>query len=202
MTEIKQNDITFVVSGPVHEGGIESSHNRPSTFRYSTKEVLQSIRKHYPEAKILLSTWEGSSTQGLEFDQLVLSEDPGSEIEYITKGKIYNINNTRMATSVYAGLKKVTTKYAVRTRTDILCINNKMVERYESLLKQMPLSPNSELKKFKQKIMIPNELLSATVKNMPFFIADSFNFGLTEDIIKLWEPTYQSLINTQNKDEK
>ncbi|HDK8381924.1 TPA: wavE lipopolysaccharide synthesis family protein, partial [Escherichia coli] len=43
---MKSENITFVVQGPV---------------RNETKDTLESIRLNFKEAKIILSTWEGSN---------------------------------------------------------------------------------------------------------------------------------------------
>lgn len=59
---IDTKDISVVVQGAV--GGY-------------TPVCLASVRKHLPESEIVLSTWKGSNVEGLDYDVLVLSDDPG-----------------------------------------------------------------------------------------------------------------------------
>ena len=62
--KITSRDISVVVQGPIH--------------KTRTKKCLQSIRKNLPAAEIILSTWQNSSVNGMDFDILVANEDPGA----------------------------------------------------------------------------------------------------------------------------
>ena len=55
MTQITDKDITFVVQGPV-----QASQERKQLSGI-TEQCLRSIRAHFPESKIILSTWAGGS---------------------------------------------------------------------------------------------------------------------------------------------
>ena len=65
---VDNKDITVVVQGAVD--------------REKTPICLQSIRRMLPGAFIILSTWEGTDVDGLEYDDVVLSEDPGGFDEF------------------------------------------------------------------------------------------------------------------------
>ena len=60
---IDTNDISVVVQGAIDQ--------------INTPKCLRSIRKRLPGAEIILSTWEGSPIDGLDYDKLVLNKDPG-----------------------------------------------------------------------------------------------------------------------------
>lgn len=97
MESIKFEEISIVVQGPV----------QPTI----TENALRSIREHLPGGEIILSTWEGTDCSGLEYDLLVLNQDPG-----VLPPAMLNTN--RQIVSTVNGLKRVTRKYAVKFRTD------------------------------------------------------------------------------------
>ena len=55
MYKIQNKDITIVVQGPVDP--------------VNTPKCIASIRKYFKGSKIILSTWEGTDTYGLDFDE-------------------------------------------------------------------------------------------------------------------------------------
>lgn len=64
LLDIKPKDISVVVQGAIN--------------KEITPRCLQSIRTLLPNAEIILSTWEGSDVDGLDYDKLVLNKDPGA----------------------------------------------------------------------------------------------------------------------------
>jgi hypothetical protein len=84
---INTDGLSVIVQGAIH-----------SEF---TPLCLQSIRKYLPDAEIILSTWEGSNVDGLEYDILILNEDPGY------KKHCRDNNTNRQLVSIQGGLKKV-----------------------------------------------------------------------------------------------
>lgn len=57
-------DISVIVQGAINKN--------------ETIKCLQSIRHYLPGAEIILSTWEGSNITDLDYDNLILSKDPGA----------------------------------------------------------------------------------------------------------------------------
>ena len=51
-----------------------------------TKLCLESIRKYLPGAEIILSTWDDSNIDRLDYDVVIFNKDPG-DLKY-TNGKI------------------------------------------------------------------------------------------------------------------
>lgn len=140
-----------------------------------TPKCLNSIRKQLPEAKIILSTWEGSNVEGLDYDILLLNKDPGAF--YVISsggGKIYN-NLNRQLHSTKEGLKRVDTKYALKVRSDIILDSNSFLNYYDKFPKRC-----DEYKLFKNRIIIHS--VSTRFGIIPFHFSDWWFFGLTEDL--------------------
>ncbi len=108
---IRPQDISFVVQGPIN-------HEEP----LRTLWVLESIRKHYPGATIILSTWDTENTNALDYDVLVQQQAPDAVKTVYSE----QCNVNRLLVSSQKGLEKVLTPYAVKTRTDILFTNNNL----------------------------------------------------------------------------
>ena len=62
---LSYSDISVVVQGPIER----------TTEKNITGTVCESIRKILPGAEIILSTWEGNDTQGIEFDKVIFNEN-------------------------------------------------------------------------------------------------------------------------------
>ena len=72
---IKSDEISVVVQGAINN-------------KY-TPICLASIRKIFPYATIILSTWKNSKTENLDYDVLIENEDPGSEVCDVVYNVIY-----------------------------------------------------------------------------------------------------------------
>jgi len=92
--------ISFVIQGPIHKE------------KDITKKCCNSIRKFFPESKIILSTWKGSNSEDLDIDEKIESDDPGSDIFYYKYNKLEN-NVNRMLRSSFNGLLAVNSEYSV-----------------------------------------------------------------------------------------
>ena len=114
---ITSKELSFVVQGPVHTGG-----------EFSTINACNSIRKYFPDAEIILSTWIGENTEGITYDTLVLSEDPGGFLRW---DKVM-VNVNRQIVSSYNGIKATGRPYVVKTRTDILFNNDQLLAKFNN----------------------------------------------------------------------
>lgn len=101
-TAVSLHHISIVV-----QGGVSSV----------TAEVLRQLRAIFLGAEIILSTWEGTDLDGLDFDKAVLSSDPGAFCADEVAGTLNNVN--RQLVSVQAGLAAAVRPYILKTRTDI-----------------------------------------------------------------------------------
>ena len=149
---------TFVIQGRVER---------------TAKKCCESIRLHYPSSKILISTWRDQDTSSLDYDKLVLNDDPGA-YEY-SQGRFFNTN--RQIVSTFSGLKEVETEFAIKTRADILFQN-------ENLKNFQRLEPANL---FQNKIIALNCFFRNPSKFPTLFhIGDIFQIGRTADLQRLW----------------
>ncbi|ERP89968.1 hypothetical protein Q666_13725 [Marinobacter sp. ES-1] len=176
---VSNTDITVVVQGPVQ------------TFRDReqeegiTKKCLKSVRQHLPGAHIILSTWPDQDLAGLDYDELVISPDPGPNIRYFkANGEPQQFNNNRQIVSTKAGLNRVKTPYAVKLRSDNFLTGSMFVEiqgRYPA---------RSEKFRFLQeRVVVSNVFTRKYAKGFPvaYHLSDFFYFGRTEDLMSLWD---------------
>lgn len=99
---IESQDISVVV-----QGAIELEY---------IKKLLKSIRKFLPKAEIIVSTWEGTDVNYLDYDILQINKDPGCEV-FTVFGKKHNLN--RQILSTKNGIKRTTRKYVLKIRSDM-----------------------------------------------------------------------------------
>jgi len=168
---IDSKDISVVVQGAIDP-------------KY-TKKCLKSIRKHLPKAEIILSTWEGSIVDGLDYDILVENEDPGAIIQDF-ECNIYN-NVNRQLISSQNGLKKVSRKYTLKLRTDFYLKGNRFLKYFD----KFPVR-NDKYAFFKHRVIVSSlysREFSAERKKIktPFHPSDFYFFGLTEDVKSYFE---------------
>src|SRR5690606_17726021 len=107
------SDISVVVQGPVQS--FQDREQEPGI----TQKCLESVRHYLPGSTIILSTWPNQNLEGLDYDKLVISEDPGPNIRYFKRdGTPQKFNNNRQIVSSREGLRQVSTRYAVKLRSD------------------------------------------------------------------------------------
>ena len=162
---INSKDISVVVQGAID--------------KENTPKCLKSIRKYLPDAEVILSTWEGSNTEGLDFDILLLNNDPGS-----FKMSPWEINNVkRQIFSTLQGLKNCSRKYALKIRSDILLTGDNFTKYFDKFD-----SYNEEWHFLKKRIIIPSFLSrDPRVWESPMCPSDWCSFGLLEDMLALWD---------------
>lgn len=162
---IESKDITVIVQGQVKAK--------------ITHKCLKSIRKYLPDSEIILSTWEGTDTNGLDFDKLVLSKDPGAKKHDFIHNSYNNVN--RQLVSTQAGLNVAKRQYCLKLRTDALLKNDHFINYWDKFKKR-----NSDYSLFQNRIMISSsytrEASNETGYPLPFHPSDFWWFGLTKDI--------------------
>ena len=168
---IDSKDISVVVQGAIDN--------------IETRKCLISIRKYLPDAEIILSTWEGSDTSSLDYDQVIYNKDPGAIIIDESDGKkIYN-NMNRQLLSTQSGLDKVKRKYTLKVRSDLILNGNSFLKYFDKFQKRI-----DNYKLFERKIIIPS-LVTRYYINLykksgwaltPFHFSDWWFLGLTKDV--------------------
>ena len=178
---IQYQDISIVVQGPILG---------PSSYditKETTKVVCQRVRKLFPQSEIILSTYEGSNVEGIDYDVLVLSPDPGAaSFIYREEKALHNIN--RMIVSTFNGVKAATRKYVLRLRSDLFVISKSFLNYFD----QFP-HYNNDLKVVKSRIIafsihsLRRERGSGMEVHRPFHISDWAYFGYREDLYNLYD---------------
>lgn len=174
MGKISSKDISIVVQG--------------KNIALYTKKCIQSLRKHFPYAEIIFSTYENEDVSNLDFDALVTSVDPKATL---LSGKMYN-NINRILVTTKAGIEKASRKYCLKIRSDLMFDNDKILsdigakfpireEKY-AVFEQRVLFYCLWSRKFEY---VDNKYFLPT----PFYLSDWMCFGLTKDIKIFFEGT-------------
>ncbi|KAB0676008.1 WavE lipopolysaccharide synthesis family protein [Aureimonas leprariae] len=174
---ISGEDLTFVIQGPVHH---DSS--------CATIDTAASIKRHFPDGRIVLSTWKGEETSGLDVDEIVLNDDPGPVVSVLDGLEIVN-NINRQIVSTAAGLARAETPYAAKVRSDALLTGT----GFRSLFEAFPLRGQEGLV-FERRVVVSKEFTRSVRSFVPmaYHPGDLFQFGLSEDLRSYWDlPTLQ-----------
>ena len=161
-----------------------------TTDKKLTPLCIKSIRKYLPNAEIILSTWEGCNVSGLDYDILVLNKDPGGYVFNISfHNKSNSLNNfNRQLISTRNGIEKVSNKYCLKLRSDLVLNNSNFLKYWDEFDKQ-----NEEFKIFKHRVICSSiysreySCQSGTGLPTPFHPSDFWFFGLTDDLKDYFE---------------
>lgn len=165
---IDNSEITFVIQGALDQ---------------LTQKCIESINQYYKGSKIILSTWEGSNVDDFNVDEILLNKDPGNFMIH-DNGVKNNVN--RQIVSTLEGLKKVKTKYAVKIRSDCYLNKANLIELRD---KYALINRKGKFALLKERVLI----CSMGCRDFrvsyiyPFHYSDFFFFGLTEDLLKIWD---------------
>lgn len=169
-----QNELTFIVQGPTYG-------NKGEKFaQYSCK----SIRSFFPNSTIILSSWVGQNIQNIDFDKLVLSQDPGAEVVIDSSKTLNNVN--RQIVSTLAGIKSSETKYTIKIRSDLIFINDNML----SVLNKRPVKKNKFPEDLLEEYVVVSNVttINPTVSLvLPHHPCDWIYAGLTKDLHRIWD---------------
>ena len=162
---IDTKDISVVVQGAIDQ-------------KY-TADCLKSIRKYLPGSEIILSTWEGSNVNRLDYDILVISEDPGANMHNTILKAHNNVN--RQLLSTQNGIKKSKKRYILKTRTDSILINNNFLNYFDKYNIR-----DKQFKIFENRVIVSSiysrEYSHLTKLPLHFLVSDFYFFGLKKDI--------------------
>lgn len=171
---INTKDISVVVQGAVD--------------KVNTPKSIKSLRKHFPGAQIILSTWEGTNTDALEADDIVLSKDPGG---FRDKFCTTFVNNTlRQVVSTQAGIAKARGRYILKIRSDLIFKSCQFLNWFEAYPHR-----NSDKPVFNQRIIFSSFFTKTFCSTetidqpLPFHVSDWFVFGDADDVRFLYDIT-------------
>jgi hypothetical protein len=170
-TEIIPSDqISVVIQGPLYldlapERGIFS--------------CIQSIKKHLPDAEIIISTWKSQPDFKVDGCRVIRSDEPENFRDPIT-GNVNNIN--RQITSTRAGIIAASRSYVLKFRADH-CLTSQAM----TTLSLYSLHVPSQRRQFHAPVTVTNMIIRNPVRiPMLFHLSDLVQFGHRDDLLKLW----------------
>ncbi|WNW13231.1 WavE lipopolysaccharide synthesis family protein [Pseudomonas sp. DTU_2021_1001937_2_SI_NGA_ILE_001] len=139
---------------------------------------IASVRRHLPQARIVVSTWRGEDTTDLEVEQLVLLDDPGGLRD--VSGNPVNTN--RMILSTRAGIQAADRPYVMKLRAD----HNLRSADLAVIGQPIPVASDG-LSLFDAPITLTN-LYMRDPERVPmlFHLSDLVQFGTREAMLALW----------------
>jgi hypothetical protein len=171
---IESRKISFCIQGPVY---FDSRGNN------ATQQLVDSIKKHYPQSPIHFASWlDQKDNLPYGLNSHVLLGDPGSGPRYLDRLETNNIN--RQITSTQAALNLADTDFAVKIRSDLIIKNNFLLK----ILGRLPNTPNHKLGWF-QKYVVFTDRLTMHPEGpaaIPMHPSDYFQAGLLSDIRDYW----------------
>lgn len=163
---IDTHDISFIVRG--------------KNIVLQTEKCINSIRKYFPESKIIFSTYEKENIAKLNFDEVIYSKDPGGE--KLPGKEINNINRILLTTKI--ALETVITKYCVVLRSDMIFDSGKLLKNignnFPKRNKLYTISKNRLV--FYNLFTRKEETIKGHSFPQIFYLSDWFVFGLTDDV--------------------
>lgn len=179
MHSLNSSEISIIIQGAI-SGPNEFSSNKGVTY-----DCLKALRKIFPHAEIILSTWKNSNIDNLEYDKLVLNDDPGGYI-FSDTDKLNNMN--RQILSTQSGLNAANKKYSLKLRSDILMESDAFLKYFDKFSKR-----TDKYNLFEHKIITSSYFSYKYFKGIkefmhtPFHVSDWIMFGLTDDVKKLFD---------------
>lgn len=176
-SRIDPHEIDVVV-----QGAIAGKPGDPARLRL-TAQCLASLREHLPGARLILSTWEGSDVSGLEFDELVVSKDPGPQNLSIQYRRVPPLNLNRQILSTQAGLAAAERPYALKFRTDLTLDHANFLDYWHRHPKRCP-----QWKVFQDRVQVCSYFTTNPYRfaRQAFCVSDWVSFGRQEDVKLLW----------------
>lgn len=136
---INSKDITVVYQGRINSDSLQTGNQNGEDFLYN----LSQTKKYLPNAKIILSTWNGinlpshlNTAEKLGIDKIIYSEDPGGTLN-IKFNNLPANNANRQIVSSHAGLQGVETPYALKLRIDSFLVNDNLLLYYNKYINEV-----------------------------------------------------------------
>jgi hypothetical protein len=145
------------------------------------EQVVESARRHLPGCEVVLSTWEGERELSVPVDQRIASEDPGAPWQIHEE---WPANTNRLLRSTVAGLKACTRPYALKLRTDTPLAGNGFLITFQRYPERA-----AALRFLHDRIVVINFYCwNPELRPFGLFsVADTVNFGRTEDLLDVWD---------------
>ena len=178
---IQDQDISIVVQGPII---LNSSFGITD---HTTKLVCRQLKKLFPASELILSTWQGSNVDGILYDKLVISDDPGATSFIYREDKIFN-NCNRLITSTKNGIQAATRNYVFKVRSDLFVFSKSFLKFFDQFKHY-----KEDCKFVKSRILafsihsLRKERNFGLETHRPYHISDWAYFGYKEDLWNLYD---------------
>lgn len=152
-----------------------------------TQAALAAAHRIFPQAEIILSTWNEEIVSGLSYDKVILSKAPPSVI--VRKNpQIISNNTNRMIYGVQQGLNLVTRPYTLKIRTDIILQDADFLRYWDTYPKRREKFQLFEHRVLNYYLCAPqfNHRLGHRIPTL-FHPSDWMFFGLTQDVKRLFD---------------
>lgn len=144
-----------------------------------TKDCCVSLRTHFPNVEIILSTWKGSIVDDLSFDQLILSEDKEWDSQ----------NISRQITTTLEGIKAAKHDLVMKVRSDAIFSGAGCLAHLTRWTKR-----DNRFKIFNNRLIVPNMQTVDPENKVPdptwhrcFNVSDWVILGNKDDLIVLFD---------------
>ena len=159
----------------VIQGGLTEQHD-------FTLETIRLYKKHFPNAILILSTWEGSHADHIKKireERIEIIESPKPSYAGISNVNLQIISSQRGLERA----KSLGAQYALKTRTDQRMYSPVALEFLRNILKAFPLTKTNGV----QKERIVSVSLD-TFKYRLYGVSDMLVFGHIDDMLLYWTP--------------
>ncbi len=174
--EDKDNsNVGIILQGPISVNGDRGE------FLYETLKIYKKI---FYGCNIVLSTWKIEEKLKEKFNKLKIKIIENSEPDSEKFGSVRNID--RQILTTYAALKYLSENnvtYSLKTRTDWRIYKPNAHFYLKNILHTFPI----QNKYIKGRIIVPSMI---TCKFKIYGMADTLQFGFTEDLLKIWDNEY------------
>jgi len=166
---ISSSAISVVIQGPLlrkHKEGDLASR------------AIESIRRHLPQAEILISTWPNQDVAGLNVDHILFSKEPPSFIDI--NGNVNNIS--KQIVSTRRGIEAASRPYVLKFRADHALLGPEI-----AVIRNYPTALPPKQPLFGKPITLTNLFIRNPLKvPMLFHLSDLVQFGCKKDMLDLW----------------
>ncbi|MFZ4681879.1 MAG: WavE lipopolysaccharide synthesis family protein [Terrimicrobiaceae bacterium] len=166
--------------GFVIPGSLTGHHVDKSGRLWHTKDCIQSIRSHFKNALIVISTFNGEDTSGLDADHVIFNEDPG----LVHNSTNVTRNLLRQLVCAQRGLQYAADKvdYSVKFRGDFLLTGTGFLEAHRRYDQQ----PSKHLV-FSSPVVGLNYYTNHPLRGDYLFAwSDLIHFGRSADVLTIW----------------
>lgn len=145
------------------------------------ERVVESARRHLPGCEVIVSTWKGERVLNVPVDRRIESDDPGAPWQVHEE---WPANTNRLLRSTRVGLEACTRPYALKLRTDTPLSGTGFLETFQRYPER-----GAALRLLHDRIVVIN-YYCWNPERRPFglfSVADTVNFGRTEDVHEVWD---------------